>query len=74
MRVSTSSFGASLLVFVLVVYLAPGSVSIFRIAIACVIVLVLGLLTHAIYANLEFQRRLRARLVRIADQEKPALL
>lgn len=69
-----NSLELSLLVFVLVVYLAPGSVSIFRIAIACMIVLVLGLFTHATYANLEFQRRLKARSVRMADQEKPALL
>ena len=69
-----NSLELSLLVFVLIVYLAPGLVPIFRIAIACVIVLVLGLFTNAIYANFEFQRRLRARSVRIADQKKPALL
>lgn len=69
-----NSLELSLLVFVLVVYLAPGFVSIFRIAIACMIVLALGLITHATYANLEFQRRLRARSVRVADQKKPVLL
>jgi hypothetical protein len=69
-----NSLELSFLVLVLVVLIAPGAVVIWQIVIACVIVLFLSLFTHAIYANIEFRRRLRARHLRMSAYEIPPML
>jgi hypothetical protein len=69
-----NSLELSFLVIVLVLLIAPEAVVIWRIAAACVIVLFLSLFSHAIYANLEFRRRLRARQLRMSAFERPPLL
>lgn len=66
-----NSLELSFLLVVLVLLLAPGRVVIWQVAFACVVVLFLSLFSHAIYANLEFRRRLRARQVRMSTYEHP---
>lgn len=69
-----NSLELSFLVVVLVVILAPGVVSIWRISIVSLIVLFFSLFTHALYANLEFQRRLQARKPSMSAHQRPPYL
>lgn len=69
-----NSLELSFLVVVLVVLVAPGAIAAWRIAIACGIVLFLSLFAHATYANLEFQRRLKSRKLRMSAYQKPPQL
>ena len=69
-----NSLELSFLLVVLVLLNAPGQIPIWRVAVACVVVLFLSLFSHAIYANLEFRRRLRARQLRMSAYENPPTL
>ncbi len=69
-----NSLELGFLVVVLVIMIAPGSIEVWRIAVTCIVVLFLSLLAHAAYANLEFQRRLRARKPRMSENQGPPIL
>jgi len=69
-----NSLEMSFLVVVLVGMLAPDAVSVWRISVVSLFVLFISLFSHALYANLEFQRRLRARKPRMSAYQEPPFL
>ena len=69
-----NSLEMSFLVVVLVGILAPDAVSVWRISVVSLFVLFISLFSHALYANLEFQRRLRARKPRMSEHQEPPFL